>query len=291
MMCGGGRVIIDDIIKTIYNGGVLPAVDKIPLGIDKIKIKQVQEEFTKELIEELSTIPVIITSKAQYDRTRPLTDFNKIKLPFERVFVEFRNEEDDKAVGIHLTNSPVYLAYGADYALSIYLSDRINKANQVIAAFIKKDKLPRIYTLCTSKCELLNESTTVHLKWLAPVCMKTERVSCCTHVEFTIECLKGLIETLDKFNHPEYEVTYTESPSPRKPKGTTYVPRESNRSIIYLNTKRTVYAHSGEGRKGTPKSPHHRRGFYRHYKSGKVGWVNESYIHGANKSKQKVYKV
>ena len=63
-------------------------------------------------------------------------------------------------IGLHLTTNNVFLAYGSDYYFAVYKSDGKSMPVIPLAAYIRKNRLPRLYGLCINPCSYLNESST-----------------------------------------------------------------------------------------------------------------------------------
>ena len=54
---------------------------------------------------------------------------------------------------------------------------------------------------------------------------------------------------------------------------------------------RYIYDENTKSVIGGLKVAHNRRGHFRHYKSGKIVWINESNIHGNDKITKREYKI
>lgn len=278
-------MVIKDIVKYVGKD-LYDCLRKMGVGLQK------SLSFKQRLLDEYNTIPVIISSEPYKESTRSIADFKDIKLPFESMFIEFHNEAENVEIGLHLTTNNVFLAYGADYYFAVYKSDGKSMPVIQLAAYIRKDRLPRLYGLCVDPCSYLNESSTVDFKKITPICMKTERVAHCEGFAEVFKYFKYFIDIVDKINNPSYEVVSSPVSTPHRKSYTQRQATGYTQSIIYLNKRRVYTTSDGGGRgKRTPKCPHLRRGHYRHYKSGKVVWVNEIQIHGAKQTRQKIYKI
>ncbi len=209
------------------------------------------------------------------------------KLPFDNFFIEL--VQDNKNMGIHVIQK---------------IKDEIEIFNYVgyedgtivpLMIIVDLEMLPRFYIGCVSnKCERYVSTQRIGGLLGKNMCMRTPRTAeFCpqgTMGRITIELVLLIIQELNR--KPEYIVENKTTPLPSP---TTLVKkqyrRKQNGQFIYLNKEIKVSANQDkEERKGTPKSPHIRRGHYRHYKNGKVVWIKPTKVRGG-KNKQKFYKI
>lgn len=216
-------------------------------------------------------------------------DISKLKdykLPFNNFFIDIF--QDNKNMGIHVMQKVKneleifnYVGYEDGTIVPLML-------------IVDLEMLPRFYLGCVTKCERYIPTQRIGSLLGKNMCMRTPRTA-----EFcpqgamgriTIELVLLILQELNR--QPKYIV---EDKATLPPSLTTLPKKQYKRNqsqqFIYLNKEIKVSTNQDkEERKGTPKSPHIRRGHYRHYKNGKVVWVRPTKVK-EGKNNQKFYKL
>lgn len=259
------------------------------------KLEEYRKEYKSEVNESISSANVIILDLGKFknkDVTIPDIDLlRELKLPFNNFFIEIGQE--DKVMGIHVRQT-------VKNELEIYNYAGYPDGTIIpVLIIVDLEMLPRFYVACTEKCERF--IPTKHMGLLNnQMCMRTHRTaefcSLGTMAMLTIDIVNITLHELNK--KPEY-IKSTSLPSPTPLPQKQSRPQHKKQSskpqqqFIYLNKDikvTEVGEGDGERKKGTPKSPHTRRGHYRHYKNGKVVWIKPTKVRGG-KNKQKFYKI
>lgn len=258
--------------------------------IPKGKLAKYKKEYKIEIDKSIHDANVIVVDlnkfKDRDDLTPKITMLKDLKLPFENFFVELN--QGDKNMGIHVRQT-------TKDELEIY--NYVGYPDGVIVpvlVIVDLEMLPRFYVACVNKCKRFIPPN--HMGVLnTQMCMRTPRTAeFCDLGAMAMLTVDLVIVTLHELNRkPEYKVS-TPLPSPTPLPKKQYKKQSSNpkQQFIYLNKemKITESSSSKGKRKGTPKSPHTRRGHYRHYKNGKVVWIEPTKVKGG-KNKQKFYKI
>lgn len=170
-----------------------------------------------------------------------------------------------------------------------------------LMAMLKLSKLPRFYVGCTKKCENIINPTNLGNMINKEVCQRTERTANQCHIaQFLLYGIKIIIYVVNLINSKPQtlqEGTREERIRRHIPSQQSYNSKGINKpnKYIYISVEPRKHKNLRVTRNitGSRKSPvpHTRRGHYRHLKSGKVIWVEMSYIGLKEKANRKIYKV
>ena len=287
---GGDKMLIDKIIKSIprWTNVNIEYLHKIGIKISSSQLKQYRREFIDDMANKIGEAVVIMVNEVDDGPVdRPLTDLQTINLPFKSFFIEANIDIDDteRTLGIFCTRDNISDIDNVDLTIFIFLNEL-----PFVTVFLNKDKLPRMYILCTEPCDRLNETGFIHHGNIGKVCLKTERNAYCKFSMCSALCIKLLIDVLHRFNDVEYEVIRVSEPSERKYSSSTRK-QKPGKNVIKLSKVKRIYSSGKSKRTHASPTPHQRRGHYRHYKSGKVVWINQTNVGGKKPEKQTVYKL
>jgi hypothetical protein len=166
-------------------------------------------------------------------------------------------------------------------------------------AILKLDMLPRFYIGCPKKCDRIINPSNLGNLINTEVCQRTERTAeQCKVAQFLLYGIKIIIYVVNLINSKPKSIQAYKTQKTIKTAQTEhnsingigkyiYIKVDKMRQFKVIKPLRDITAHR--------KSPaaHTRRGHYRHLKTGKIIWVNMSYVglkQEANKHK-KIYKI
>jgi hypothetical protein len=283
-------MFIDEVIKDIPTWTDLSQNDLQEYGISipKNQINGLISEYQNSIIQQYLNTNVILLPEGYLGKiteTPGIIELEKLKLPFDSVFIDIPNK-DKGTIGISVTKKSVVNINNVDLDITVFVKHITEENISVNAVFINMAKLPRLYFLCDHPCDMLNESHSIQFS--GHVCMKTERVANCPVTIFVIHAIKCMIHVINSFNNPSVEKFTVEVPASKVKSGNKV--SRSKRSVIYINPVKRVYERKEPTGTHSSPVPHSRRGHYRHLKSGKLIWVKEAYVKGSN-DRQKVYKL
>lgn len=283
-------MLIDKIIKSIpkWTNVNIEHLHKKGFKITDNQLRKYRREFIDDMSHKLGEATVILIGEIEeesFDST--LTDLRSIKLPFKSFFIEAKVPMEDvvETLGIFCTSDNIADVDNADLTIFIFLNEL-----PFVTVFLNKDKLPRMYILCAEPCNRLIETGFIHHGDIGKVCLKTERNAYCKLSMCSALCIKLLIDVLHRFNDVEYEVIRVSEPSERKYSSSTRK-QKPGKNVIKLSKVKRIYSSDKSNRTHASPTPHQRRGHYRHYKSGKVVWINQTNVGGKKPEKQTVYKL
>ena len=263
--------------------------------IPKGKVKSYHKKYKVEINESIGNANVIIIDLDKFNNINEaipnISLLKESKLPFSNFFIEIKQE--NKNMGIHIMQR-------VENELEIYNYVGYPDGSIIpVIIIVDLEMLPRFYVACIEKCERFISSK--HMGLLNnQMCMRTHRTAkLCDLGAMAMLTIDIVNITLHELNEkPEY-IKSTSLPSPTPLPQKQSRPQHKKQSskpqqqFIYLN-KDIKVTEAGEGdgerKKGTPKSPHTRRGHYRHYKNGKVVWIKPTKVRGG-KNKQKFYRL
>lgn len=232
-----------------------------------------------------------------------LEDFKNIKFPFPNIFIETYLDNQTTGERINL-GIQVYEDSVIDgkslgfYNAVIHLNSKDGGVSAVIA-FLKTEMLPRFYIDCwdSYNCKNVIHPQNFGAMLNRMLCMKTERTSeYCNDANFVKYCIKTVIYVVNLVNTQPKTLDYANrqvdlSRASYKEQQTKSI---TDSKYIYIRTKKPIRYKAKNivalTKRKSPK-PHRRRGHYRHYQSGKVIWVEMSYIGLKEIANKKTYKI
>jgi hypothetical protein len=238
-----------------------------------------------------------------------IEQFRDLKFPFDNFFIEFKvpspeqNNKDNLTMGLHVfSDSSIGLRSDNIYNICLY-SMKNNSTSDIIAlmAILKLDALPRFYIGCPdkTKCDRIINPTNLGNLINAEVCQRTERTAeQCEVAKFLLYGIKIIIYVVNLINSKSKSLQGYKTQKAIKTAQTEHNNINNIGKYIYIKVDKLkqfkaikplgdITAHR--------KSPsaHTRRGHYRHLKTGRIVWVNMSYVglkEQAAKHK-KIYKI
>lgn len=284
-------MLIDRIIASIPEWTNISAKDlqKMGVNIPLDFFRKYRREFIKFMTDNLKTAPIILADEGDYDLTDcTLADLKSLKLPFKKFFIEVHVDlgKGKEVAGIFLTSEDIVKLKNADLTVYTFIGNQL-----LTAVYLNIEKLPRMYILCSDPCNRLNETGFIGNDNMGNLCLKTERNASCMFALGSALFLRLLVAILHRFNDTDYEIIPVSSSKHHR---STYTSKKKNtdRNIIKLSKIKRVYSSDSEQKRThASPSPHHRRGHYRHYKTGKVVWVQATYVGGKKPEKQTIYKL
>lgn len=257
----------------------------ISVALPKNIRNNIQNEFKHSILEKMKNSSVIVVNPECFDlNISDSNDLNILKnnyLPFDNMFIELSNE--DIKIGTH------YYKMGESLEIMSFVQD--NTGILPYLFIVSLDKLPRFYVGCPSQCD--NRITVNSNRFIRDrYCLRTPRTAeFCDFGKLGMSVLTLLCFIVHQFNKST-EINYNKDKRKLKsphPLSSTSISRINNYpKFIYIGRTKSL-THEGD-KKGIPKSPHNRRGHYRHYKNGKTIWVKPAKVKGGN-SAQKFYKI
>jgi hypothetical protein len=237
-----------------------------------------------------------------------LESFKDIKLPFPNIFIETQIIDvismNKIRLGIHVYHDKYIInkMNHESYFVTIYHSHHRNKLDLELA-LLKPESLPRFFYSCHKKDDCMKSISPtsydngVNLDTM--LCMRTERTSsnCDSKAKFVCDCIKTIIYVANLINtQPKYiEYANIQSEIGKPENGKRNIPLAKESKYIYIRTikpKRFKIKNPTtiEKKRQSPK-PHRRRGHLRHYRSGKVIWIETTYVGLKELANKKVYKL
>jgi hypothetical protein len=236
-----------------------------------------------------------------------IEQFKELKFPFSNFFIEFSipnpdgNSNDSMVMGLHVfPDTVIGLKSDKTYNVLMYNVKNDNVTELVaLMAILKLDMLPRFYIGCPNKCDRIISPSNLGSMLNKAVCMRTERTAeQCNVAQFLLFGIKTIIYVVNLLNSKPKSIQgyKTQKDIRTAQKNNSNGNSEVTGKYIYIQVDKLkrfktikpigdIAAHR--------KSPvaHKRRGHYRHYKSGKVVWVEMSYIGLKEKAVRKIYKL
>jgi hypothetical protein len=253
-----------------------------------------------------------------------IEQFKELKFPFDNFFIEFdmlnpnpegnsNHNSDTLTIGLHVYPDHV-IGLKSDNIYNVFMYNR--KGNSIdklvpLMAMLKLNKLPRFYVGCSQKCDNIINPSNLGNMINKEVCQRTERTAEQCHIaQFLLFGIKVVIYTVNFINSKpkllQGDYGYNNNSNSIR----TGVPNLMRNLKIVYNSEHSVtpgkyiYIQVEKPKRknlrirrvtGNRKSPieHIRRGHYRRLKSGKVIWVQMSYIGLKEKAekKRKIYKI
>lgn len=256
-----------------------------------------------------ATVILIEDNKTIFDEADKIhiEQFKDLKFPFNNFFIEFKipspkqDTTDNLTMGLHVFNDPA-IGLKSDNIYNVILySMKNNSKHDIIAlmSILKLDMLPRFYIGCPRKCDRIINPSNLGKLINNEVCQRTERTAeHCEIAKFLLYGIKIIIYVVNLINskpksiqgyktHKAIKTAQTEHTGINPISKYIYIKVDKMRQFKVIKPLGDITAHR--------KSPsaHMRRGHYRHLKTGKIVWVNMSYVglkEQANKHK-KIYKI
>lgn len=256
-----------------------------------------------------------------------INQFKEIKFPFDNFFIEFNmlnpnpegnsncDNSDTLTIGLHVYPDRI-IGLKSDNIYNIFMYNR--KGNSFdklvpLMAMLKLNKLPRFYVGCGQKCNNIINPSNLGSMINKEVCQRTERTAEQCHIaQFLLFGIKVVIYTVNLINsqpkllQEDYGYNSNSNSTRTGVLNSMHNPKfvyNSEHSVgpgkyIYIQvekpkTRKNIRIRRVTGNRKSPKE-HIRRGHYRHLKSGRVIWVQMSYIGLREKAKvknRKIYKI
>lgn len=272
----------DEVCRDFKNWGDSKEIDKFIGNSKVIKREELYEakasavKTAKKLFDATVVVMELDEDLMEKSNYEDLSQLATLPLPFKNMFLELLFQGRELGIHIHEYNTN-------EYIVEVYFKAKTGEITPLIV-FIKKSKLPRYYFACGKDCPNRNISTEFTLL-AKELCLRSQRNTSCEIANTVTDSLLILITCIKIINSPTKDMEFVKAPSPTKFKNNAGKRNKNN--VVYIKRVRKVYTERNESSNRKSPEPHFRRGHYRHYKNGKVVWVNESKI---GKPK-KIYKI